>query len=70
LVKDIKIEYRYLDSKQKADFRGESVIFISGGVLEVQCSFNWSRTFFTVATGSATALGLTDDITFAKKLAI
>lgn len=36
----------------------------------MQCSFNWSRSFFTVATGSTTAVGLTDDVTFAKKLAI
>lgn len=59
-ITDVKLAYRYRDSKQKAEFRGQDVIIISGGVVEMQCSFNWTRNFFTVASGSAVAVGLSD----------
>jgi len=69
-ITDITLNYSYRDSKQKGEFRGQDVIIISGGVLQVQFYFKWSRSFFTVANGSAVAVGLTDEISFAKKLVI
>jgi len=69
-ISAIRLTYQYRDSKQRAQFRGENVIVIDGGVGEIQCSFNWVRKAISNANGSIVAVGLTDDLSFAKKVVI
>ena len=59
-----------MDSKQKATFRGEDVIFIDGGYLEVDMTFDWKKTFMTPKNGSGAVSGLSDELTLGKKLVI
>ena len=61
----------YRDSKQKADILGNDTIVVYGGRLEVDVTFNWSKTTSVITrNGSGSAYGLSDMISFAKQISI
>jgi hypothetical protein len=50
----------YRDSKQKSEIAGNDTIVISGGFLEVDFTFNWTKQELITTNGSGRARGLSD----------
>jgi hypothetical protein len=69
-VSSVNPSFYYRDSKQKAVIRGNDTIVIEGGFLEVDFTFNWSKTNLVTRTGTGSAQGLSFEIIIAKKMVI
>lgn len=57
-ISNVNPSFYYRDSKQKAVIRGEDTIIIDGGFLEVDFTFNWSKTQIVTRNGTGSAQGL------------
>ena len=62
--------FYYRDSKQKAVIRGNDTVVIYDGKLEVDITFNWSKTTVLTQNGTGAAFGLSDPLEFIKRLVI
>lgn len=66
-----KPTFFYRDSKQRAEIAGNDTIIITGGRLEADIDFEWKRTSIVLnRTGTGSAFGLSDNITFAKQAVV
>ena len=64
-------KFFYRDSKQQAAILGNDTITIFGGRVEVDVTFNWSKTTSVITrNGSGSAFALSDMISFAKQITI
>ena len=70
-IYNTKPTFFYRDSKQQANILGNDTIVIYGGRVEVDVTFNWSKTTSVITrNGSGTAAGLSDMISFAKQITV
>jgi hypothetical protein len=67
---NVKPTFYYRDSNQRATFRGEDVIIIDGGKLEVDIKFSWSKQSTSTINGTGMAAGLSYELMIGKKLVI
>lgn len=69
-ISNLRPTFYYRDSKQKASFRGEDVIIIDGGILEVNLVFTWTKSLVIITNGTGSATGLSYELMFGKKLVV
>ena len=71
LIENMKPSFFYLDSRQKAEITGNDTIIIDGGRVESVLNFTWRKTTSgSSINGTGIAMGISDEITFAKRLKV
>ena len=69
-IENMKPKFYYLDSKQEAEIIGNDSIMIKNGRLETTIDFSWRKEGSFGTSGTGRAIGITDEIVFAKNLTI
>ena len=70
MIYNTKPKFFYLDSKQQARIVGNDTITIFDGKVEVDISFQWTKRSVITRNGTGEARGLSDMISFAKRIVI
>lgn len=67
-IENIKPTFFYIDSKQKAEITGNDTIVIDGGYLQATLDFTWRKSDGAVRSGTGKAVGISDEVVFAKTM--